>query len=133
MYRCCVAFCFVLAIAWNFGCSPAPKGAAPSTSVKGTVKIDGKPIPTGEIHFGLTGFPGSTMQITDGAYSGQAPVGKNHVEVFIYKDGPPSTTDPTKPSKVVATLPKYWGPTSTLDATVNATGTNEFNFDITSK
>ena len=133
MYRLCFVLFFGLAVCWNIGCSPAPKGAAPATGVKGTVNIDGKPIPTGEIAFGMPGVPSKYIAIKDGSFAGDAPIGKNQVEIFIYKDGPPLSTDPGKPTKINTTLPKYHGPTTTLDATVNATGTNEFKFDITSK
>src|SRR5437667_394297 len=133
MYRFCLAIGFGLALVWNFGCAPAPKGAAPAASVKGTVHIDSKPIPTGEIHFGITGYPPSVLQITNGTYSGEAPLGKNQVEVFIYIEGPPSEKYPGTPTKKNTIPDKYWGANTTLEATVNASGSNEFKFDITSK
>src|SRR5437867_1346016 len=89
MYRLCLV-CFSLAFVWNFGCAPAQKSSPPAASVKGIVNLDGKPVPTGEIHFGMTGLPPSVLEIKDGTFSGEVPVGKNQVEVFIYVEGPPS-------------------------------------------
>jgi hypothetical protein len=133
MYRFCLTIGFSLALVWNFGCGPAPKGAAPAANVKGTINIDGKSVPTGEIHFGMSGFPPRVLQIKDGAYSGEAPVGKNQVEVFIYAEGPPSEKYPGVPTKKNIAPVKYWGPKTTLEATVDARGTNEFKFDLNSK
>lgn len=133
MYRLCLALGFGLALVWNFGCTPAPRGAAPAAHVKGTVHIDGKPVPTGEIHFGMTGVPPRVLKISDGGFSGEAPIGKNQVEVFIYVEEPPSEKYPGTPTKKNTTPDKYWGPNTTLEATVNAKGTNEFKFAITSK
>ena len=110
MYRPCLAICFSLALVWNIGCTPPPKGAAPAASVKGTANIDGKPIPTGEIHFGMMGVPPRVLKITDGTFSGQAPIGKNQVEVFIYAEGPPSEKYGGTSTKKNTTPEKYWGP-----------------------
>jgi hypothetical protein len=134
MVRCCLTICSSLVLVWNFGCAPEPpKGAAPAANVKGTINIDGKPVPTGEIHFGTTGFPPRVLKIAEGTYSGEAPIGKNQVEVFIYVEGPPSEKYPGVPTKKNIAPAKYWRPNTILDATVNASGPNEFRFDITSR
>jgi hypothetical protein len=125
--------CFIgLAVLWNSGCAPAPRVEAPTTSVKGTINIDGKPVPTGEIHFGMIGVPPRVSKITDGTYSGEAPVGENQVEVYIYKEEP-NPRYPDNPTKVNTLPPKYWGPKTTLKATVKAEGPNDFKFDVTSR
>jgi hypothetical protein len=133
MDRFCFTLCVGLALVWNVGCAPEQKGAAPAANVKGTVHIDGKPVATGEIHFGMTGVPPSVLQISDGTFSGEAPVGQNQVEVFIYVEGPPSAKYGGTRSKRNITPERYWGPNTVLNATVNADGTNEFKFDITSR
>jgi hypothetical protein len=134
MYRFCLVVCFVLGLMWNTGCSgPPPKGAAPAANVKGIANIDGKPIPSGEVHFGQEGVPPSVLKITDGTFSGDAPIGKDKVEIFIYVEGPPSAKYPGVPTKKNIVPQKYWGPKTMLDATVNAGGGNEFKFDIKSK
>ena len=133
MYRFCLAICLGLTIVWTFGCAPAPKGAAPAAPVKGTVNMDGKPVPKGDISFGVLGVPPKVMQITDGTYSGEAPIGQNQVEVFIYVEGPPNPRYPDVPTKTNITPDTYWGPRTTLSANVTKAGPNEFKFDLTSK
>lgn len=133
MNRLRLVLCFVLALAIHSGCAPGPNLPPPGSQVKGTVLMDGKPLPEGDIQFELPGAPPSMLKITKGAFAGDAPVGKNKVEVFIYVDGPPSRQDPSVPSKIVASPERYWGANTTLEATVNAGGNNEFKFDLTSK
>lgn len=134
MYRFLLAIGVALAIVWNCGCSgPPPKGLPPATSVKGTVNMDGKPVPTGEIHFSVLGAPPSLLKITDGTFSGEAPIGNDQVEVYIYVDGPPNPKYPGVPIKVNIVPNKYWGARTVLKATVKAGERNEFNFDITAK
>ena len=134
MYRFPLVVFIGLAIVWNSGCSPAPKkGPPPAAPVKGTINIDGKPVPTGEIHFGMLGVPPKVLTITDGTFSGEAPIGENQVEVYIYKEGPPTPRYPDVPTKINTVPDKYWGPKTVLKATVNDGGPNEFDFDITSE
>jgi hypothetical protein len=133
MNRSRLAICSVLALAWNSGCGPEQQRGAPVANVKGTAHIDRKPIPTGEIHFSMTGVPPRVLEIKDGAFSGEAPVGKNQVEVFIYAEGPPAAKYGGTRAKINTTSERYWGPKTTLSASVNASGANEFKFDITSK
>jgi hypothetical protein len=123
---------FVLALVSNLGCSSKPTGAR-GTNVKGTVTLDGNSVPTGEIHFGVPGFPPKVLEIKNGAFSGEAPVGDNKVEVFIYVEGPPVEKYGGARSKMNSTPDKYWGANTTLAATVAAGGPNEFKFDLTSK
>ena len=104
----------------------------PTVSVQGTINIDGKPVPTGELHFGMLGVAPMVSKITDGTYSGVAPVGENQVEVYIYKEEP-NPRYPETPIKTNTVPAKYWGPKTTLKATVKADGQNEFSFDITSQ
>ena len=133
MNRLCLVIGSVLALAWHSGCGPEQQRAAPVANVKGTVHIDRKPIPSGEIHFGMIGVPPRVLQIKDGAFSGEAPVGKNQVEVFVYAEGPPAAKYGGTRAKINTTPERYWGPKTTLSANVEARGTNEFKFDITSK
>lgn len=133
MNRLRLAICTVLALAWNPGCGPVQQRTAPVANVKGTVHIDRKPISTGEIHFGMTGVPPRVLEIKDGVFSGEAPIGKNQVEVFIYALGRPSAKYGGASAKINTTPERYWGANTTLSASVNASGANEFKFDITSK
>ena len=133
MYRLSLAVCIGLAIVWNPGCSgDGKKGPPPAAPVKGTINLDGNPVPTGEIHFGMLGVPPKVLTITDGAFSGEAPVGENQVEVYIYEEGPPAPTVPDEPTKINVAPAKYWGPNTELKATVTESGPNEFSFEMTS-
>lgn len=136
MPRSCFALCLALPLAWLCGCgSSKPEGATPTATVKGTVTMDGKAIPAGEVHFGMTGVPPKVLEIKDGAFAGEAPVGKNKVEVFVYVEGPappPGKYGGERP-KTNTTPQKYWGANTTLSAQVDAGGANEFKFALTSR
>src|SRR5262249_48992096 len=89
MYRLCLAVGLVVALAWTFGCGPPPRpGLPPAANVTGTIKMDGKPLPTGELHFGIPGAPPQVLEIKNGTFSGEAPIGKNQVELFIWFEKP---------------------------------------------
>jgi hypothetical protein len=122
-----------LAFITVLSCAPPPNGPPPAAGVKGTINMDGKPVPSGEIHFGMLGAPPHVVPISAGRFAGEAPIGKCKVEVFIYVEGPPSEKYPTMPTKTNIVPEKYWGPNTSLEATVNAGGGNELKFEITSK
>ena len=133
MPRVCLVTCCTLGLVWSFGCTPAPPSGPPLAGVKGTVTLDGKPVTTGEVHFELTGAPAKSCEIKDGTFSGEAAVGKNRVEVFIFAEGPASDKYGGLRSKTNTAPQKYWGTNTTLSATVDAGKANEFKFDLTSK
>jgi hypothetical protein len=81
----------------------------------------------------MPGAPPSVLKIMEGNYSGDAPVGKNKVEVFIYVEKPADPKYPGTFTKTNTVPPRFWGPESTLEATVTAAGPNEFKFAITSR
>jgi len=119
-------------ITWLVGCN-SDERLSPVAKVKGTVNIDGKPIPTGEIHFGMAGVPPKVLDIKEGAFAGDAPIGNNKVEIFIYVEGPPSEKYAGTRQKQNTTPQKYWGPNTTLSASVRPGDVNDFKFDIMSK
>jgi hypothetical protein len=88
--------------------------------------MDGKPMAEGNISFNIKGQPPKLFAIKDGAFSGQAFIGKNHVEVVLEKDGPPSSMDPKIMTKINAVAPKE------LNADVTASGVNPSTFDVNS-
>src|SRR5262249_28505931 len=64
------------------GCSGPADPAAAKVAVKGTVTLNGKPMPEGEISFDLgRGQPPVVLPIKDGSFSGEVFGGKNRVEV----------------------------------------------------
>jgi hypothetical protein len=132
MSRSCLATCFALALVWSFGCSGRPS-TAPTADVKGTISMDGKPLSAGELHFSIAGQPPSVLKINNGAFSGQAPVGQNKVELVILTDGPVSPKYKDVSTKINSAPGKYWGPNTALDAGVSATSPNDFKFDLKSR
>lgn len=131
MHRICPIGGFVFMLALSVGCSPPPKGAAPAAKVKGIAKLDGKPIASGELHFSVADFPPRVVEIKDGAYAGEAPVGKNKVELLIYVEE--KSEKYGKSIKKNTAPEKYWGPNTVLAADVSANGDNEFKFEISTK
>src|SRR5689334_20819800 len=105
MNRLALAVCLGLAIGVNSGCSKGPPPIQ-IAKVKGTVNIDGKPVPTGEIHFGILGEAPRVSKIAEGKFEGEAPVGENKVEVFIYKEVP-TPRYPDNPTKMNTLPEKY--------------------------
>lgn len=134
MPRLCLAIWFALTLVWAGGCA-GRSGPAPTADVKGTIVLDGKPLPTGELHFSIPGSPPSVLKVKDGTFAGQAPVGQNKVELFIYVDAPlnPKYKGGDATDKVNTAPGKYWGPNTALDAGVSATTANDFKFNVSSK
>ena len=123
---------FVLAVLAGCG-SPKPPGGPETAKVKGVATIDGRPISAGELHFVLAGAPPKVVEIKDGAFAGEATVGANKVEAFIYAETKEAEKYGGARSKVNTVPPKYWGPNTALSAEVTPAGPNEFKFAITSK
>jgi len=125
-------FCAFL-ICGSIGCGPPEVKPPPSAQVKGTITLNGSPLPTGEVVFSIVGQPPKTLTVTNGAYAGEATVGKNKVEVHSYKESAPTSglsTDTVSKEDIVA---DQFGYQSTLTADVQGGGANEFNFDVKSK
>jgi hypothetical protein len=87
----------------------------------------------GEIRFSLPGEVPQSMEIKDGAFSGQVNIGKNRVEVVWDKDGPPNPTDPKAPPvRVNAVAEKYSGPNSPFTVDVDSGGKSDLKFEVKS-
>lgn len=121
-----------LAVVVIAGCT-SKEAPTPVAKINGSITIDMRPVPTGELHFVMPGIPPRVMQITNGAFSGDAPVGENKVEVFIYVEGPPSEKYGGERTKINSVPERYWGPNTSLMANVTASGPNEFQFNITAR
>jgi hypothetical protein len=87
---------------------------------------------SGEILFVSANQPPKTLQISNGAFSGEVHTGKNRVEVILMKEGPPNPMDPSKHIQVNSISNSFWGPESTLSADVDPKGGSEFKFDVNS-
>jgi hypothetical protein len=115
------------------GCSkPGPTTPA-LAPVKGKVNLDGKAMGGGEIRFGVAGQPVKTLPIKDGTFEGQVFAGQNVIEVLWEKDGPPHPMDPNQRMKINTVAPKYSGPNSPLNKTIDASGASDLKFDVTTK
>jgi hypothetical protein len=133
MPRLCQAALFALLLAVT-GCGSTHSTAPQTVTVKGTVTLDTKPVQTGEIYFAKAGASSPALEIKDGTFVGDVPLGHHKVEVFVYVEGPKT---PGKyggqGTKTNIAPTKYSGPNTTLSATVEAGKPNEFKFDLTSK
>jgi len=118
-------------VCWLAGCQSSTTGPALAT-VKGTVMLDGKPMPGGEIRFTAPGQPVKTIEIKDGAFSGQVFAGKNQVDVVWDQDGPPNPMDPSTRIKVNTVALQFSGPNSVLSTNVPTAGASDLKFDVTS-
>jgi len=109
--------------------------------VQGTVLLDDKPLPEGEIYF-KNPATGSVhiAQIRDGKFQGQASAGDKRVEILAYKiEYDPVAKemygDQAEPTKINIIPPQY-NVNSTLTAKVTAADSpdqNTFEFKVTSK
>lgn len=123
----------LLLIVGSTGCTKRAK--LPSQAeVKGTVNLDGKAMPDGDITFSLPGEVPSSLPIQNGSFSGKAPIGKNRVEVRAYKAGTPTKMgDQTFGGEKENYIPAQYNTGSTMSADVVSGGANDFKFDVTSK
>ena len=92
--------------------------------------MDGQPLPAAELHFTANGVPPTVLVVKDGAFAGEVPVGQYQVELFINVEGPPVEKYGGTRTTTNAAPQKYWGPKTTLSATVNVGEPNEFKFDL---
>jgi hypothetical protein len=88
---------------------------------------------TGEVRFNTVGQAAKSMAIQDGAFSGEAFVGANQIDVIWEKDGPPHPMESNVRLKVNIISNKYWAPASTLRANIGPEGASDLKFDVKSK
>ena len=132
MYRCPILISLGLAYLCCVGCESERK-SAPTAAVKGTVRLDGEPMKSGEITFSVPGEPVRVLPITNGTFSGEAFQGKNRVEVNLFTKGPPIENDPSnEPTRINTVAPEFNNNTG-LSADVTAGGANDFTIEVTSK
>jgi hypothetical protein len=111
-------------------------GASDKTDVSGTVKLDGEPIPEGDISFVITGSGKSgNGKITNGKYSAQVPPGKAKVQINASKSMPLPPGEKGmdgKTEEVRQYIPDKYNAKTELTADI--TGPNpSLNFDLKSK
>jgi hypothetical protein len=116
------------------GCDKSGTNKGPALAkVSGKVTLDGKPMNGGEVRFYLENQPAKSLEIKDGAFSGEVYVGKNRVDVVWDKDGPPNPMMPDGPPvKVNAVAPQFSGVNSPFNVDVPAAGVQDLKFEVTS-
>jgi len=122
-----------MVVALTSGCTPSVPKPPPVATVKGTVQLDGKPMPTGEIEFEVVAYPAKILKIENGAFSGEVFSGNNTIRFHMYKDGPPMSTDPEKKPSKIESLPSQHNSKSGHSVDVPAGGSNDLKFAITSR
>lgn len=123
----------VIVLGTALGCGSDATKLGKLTAVKGTVNLDKKPMPEGEIMFVLSGQAPKIIPVKDGVYAGEAYIGSNKVEIRAFKVGPALTTDPTNTPTKINIIPDRYNSKTTYTAEVAATGANEFKFDVVAK
>jgi hypothetical protein len=113
------------------GQEAGPKGPA-KAKVSGTVNLDKRPMAGGEVRFNLAGQPVQVIEVKEGAFSGEAFVGQNQIDVVLEKDGPPHPMDPTQKIKVNTVDPKFSGAESPFKEDIPAAGKSDIKLEVTS-
>ena len=128
--------CIVSALVLLDGCTPtAPK----TVKVSGTVDLDDKPLPEGEVKLVPTnGTVPDIFLVKDGKFQGQAKPGKVKVLVLVYKEAPPPPKDGTQPAPNAPPakqniLPAPYNTETTLTAEVTDGGLKPSEFKVESK
>ncbi len=103
-----------------------------SQPVSGTVTLDGKPLPEGEVYFIQPGQAPSIFPVKDGDFAGQARPGTHRVEICAYrarkdKVGSPGQNMTPPPENYI---PEKYNSKSELTAQVEPSGTKPFKFEI---
>jgi hypothetical protein len=106
----------------------------PTAEVAGTVNLDGKPLPDGEILFAdVAQGANNILPIKDGKFSGRATVGQLRVEIRAYRDvaGNTEMYGSGAESSKENYLPAQYNTESTLNATVPKEGAKALEFAVT--
>ncbi len=113
------------------GCQDGGKAPA-RAKIGGTVTLDGKPLPEGELRFHVVGEPAIVLAVKDGVFAGDVLVGPNRVEVLWEVDGPPHPMDPSQRLKVNKVDARFSGPNSPFKQDVPPGGASDLSFQVTS-
>jgi hypothetical protein len=120
----CLACCLL-------GCG---RTTGPAThAVSGTVTLDGKPLATGDVIFypETENMPAVMGKLEEGRYAFRAVAGRHRVSIQSV-GGKPRVVSPVMPPVFEPLVPARYNQSTTLTADVTATGTNRFDFDLTS-
>lgn len=117
----------------TIGCGGKPD-APPRYPVQGTVMLDGKPLPRGDIYFKQvsTGHI-DTAPITDGRFEGQATAGERRVEFSVVGRRILTDVPGGRVEEAFEMLPFEFNVGSRYTATISSEGPNDFRFDLEKK
>jgi hypothetical protein len=121
-----------LALCFFVGCEEQNAPPPAAAKVSGTVNLDGKPMQGGAVRFNVAGQPPKELPVTNGAFSGEAYVGLNVIDVIWDKEGGSNPMDPSSKMMVNAVDAKFSGPASPFQEAVGAEGKSDLKFDVTS-
>jgi hypothetical protein len=117
-----------------FGCDSGKRGEPAKFPVKGTVTIDGKPLPQGLVYLKTVATGAiDTFDVKEGKFEGKAQQGERRVEVCVYEKVPPKPNDPMSRETQKNTIPARYNRDSKLTVTVSPSGPNEFEFQVASR
>ena len=128
----------------RIGMTGCGRNSIERATVSGTVMLDGKPIPNGEIRFiptGETKGPNWSAWIRDGRYTTEGskgtPIGTLSISIEAYRNAPdyiPNPSDDPAEIPKVQYLPGKYNASSTLEMTIESGAANvEKNWQLTSK
>lgn len=110
------------------GCGPA---SPVPQDVKGTITLDGKPMPDGKVHFAPSGGPPIVADVRNGAFELKAVPGPYKVEVWMFRDRIPWPGEPH--DKQINVLPERFNSGTTLTAEVKTGEENRPAFAVQSR
>lgn len=119
------------------GCSSSQ--GPPKHPVSGTVSLDGRPMPDGEVYFRIPATGAiEVFPVKDGAFEGAAAAGRNRVEIYRFEQPSPAQAelarmDPMERAQATAkrnVIPDDYGVRSTLEADVQPGRANRFEFAL---
>jgi hypothetical protein len=117
------------------GCG-APSGPAPvsQVTVAGTVNLDGKPMPDGQIVFTSPGMSGALIPIKDGKFEGKSGTGDKKPEIRAFRTSAPVMMgDKPGPTVEENYIPARYNIDSKQTVKIEAAGRKDLTFDVESK
>ncbi|HEY1192481.1 MAG TPA: hypothetical protein VGE74_32960 [Gemmata sp.] len=121
----CAALVFALA-----GCGTDP--AKTPQDVKGTVSLDGKPLPDGRVYFVPNGGGAPVVtEVKSGTFELKALPGGYKVEVRVFRDRVPWPGEPH--DKQINVIPPRFNTETALSAEVKVGAANEFTFAVSTR
>ena len=125
-------FSLVVITGMILGCGGKPE--EPTGTVSGSVTLDDKPMPEGEVAFARPGRASTILEVKDCSFSGQVPEGTYRVEIYMYEEVevvPMEGEAPIIDRRNV--LPSKYNLESQEQAEISAAGSNSFEFSASTK